>query len=937
MTASPAARKVLLIGWDAADWKVISPLIDAGKMPHLAQLVSDGAMGNLATLFPVLSPMLWTSIATGKRAYKHGIHGFAEPDPDTQGVRPITNLGRKCKAIWNILNQNGVRSNVVAWWPSNPVEPINGVMVSNHFQQAVAPPGKPWPLAAGTVHPRRLAESLASLRVHPGELEPDQILPFVPKAAEVDQQRDRRLASIAKILAETAGVQAAATEIMQTEPWDFMGVYFDGIDHFCHGFMQYRAPRLDWINERDFELYKEVVDTAYQFHDLMLGVLLKLAGEDTTVILVSDHGFHADHLRPRQLPNEPAGPADEHRRFGVFAIKGPGIKKDALVYGATLLDITPTILTLYGLPVGQDMDGKPLLGVFEEHPQVSYVDSWDAIPGEAGMLPSGARVDPVSAHEALAQLVELGYIEKPGEDKAVAVARTVRELRHNLARDYFGAARYPEAIRLFEELWEQYPEESRFGVKLVECHLALGQAAPARAALDRLVERKGKYAKVAQDELAKLAEQLKDTKPEHLTPEQRERLSYLRPRAGINQAAFAFLRARVFQVEGDHEKALEQFQLAESAEMLNRPSVYQGIGESLIELRRWGEAKQQFQEVLEIDPVNSYARLGLARCYLGLRRPRLALAEAMSSLGLMYHNPLAHFYCAQALRWLGRRDEAVRALQVAVAENPVFSDAHLELADLLRRLGRPEDAVQHQRLAVAARKRVEEFRERKPAPDEADLALEVDLTHTISLGNLRAAGSLPPVESEVVIVSGLPRSGTSMMMQMLAAGGLPVLSDGVREADADNPRGYYELEAAKKLGSDSTWLPTARGQAIKLVAQLLPSLPSTESYRIIFMERPLGELIDSQEAMLVRTGSNENGRSKRRLAKAYAEQLARVRKILEPHMDRVKVLGVNYHSALTDPVRTAADVNAFLGGVLDEVAMAKAVEPTLRRQFPAAA
>src|SRR5881227_4186316 len=95
--------KVLLIGWDAADWRLIMPLIDAGKMPNFAKLVENGICGNIATLQPVLSPMLWTSIATGKRAYKHGIHGFSEPLPDGSGVRPVSLLSRKTKSVWNIL------------------------------------------------------------------------------------------------------------------------------------------------------------------------------------------------------------------------------------------------------------------------------------------------------------------------------------------------------------------------------------------------------------------------------------------------------------------------------------------------------------------------------------------------------------------------------------------------------------------------------------------------------------------------------------------------------------------------------------------------------------------------------------------------------------------------------------------------------------------
>jgi len=194
------------------------------------------------------------------------------------------------------------------------------------------------------------------------ELEGEQLLPFVPKAAEIDQEKDKRLSSIAKVLAENASIHAAATATLQLEPWDFMAVYFDGIDHFCHGFMRYHPPRQDWIDEKDFELYSGVIKAAYQFHDLMLGVYMNLVDEDTAIMLISDHGFHPDHLRPKELPNEPAGPADEHRQFGVFVLNGPGIKQDDMVFGASLVDIAPTVLQLFGLPIGRDMDGRPLIG-----------------------------------------------------------------------------------------------------------------------------------------------------------------------------------------------------------------------------------------------------------------------------------------------------------------------------------------------------------------------------------------------------------------------------------------------------------------------------------------------------------------------------------------------------------------------------------------------
>src|SRR3954470_7529216 len=156
----------MLIGWDAADWKVIRPLLEKGEMPNLASLIASGVHGNLATIYPPLSPMLWTSIATGKRAYKHGIHGFSEPLPDGSCVRPITLLSRKTKAVWNILNQTGHRSIVVGWWPSHPAEPIDGVMVSNLFAQPFAKRS----FLAGTIHPQTLAQHLMDLRVEPTEL-----------------------------------------------------------------------------------------------------------------------------------------------------------------------------------------------------------------------------------------------------------------------------------------------------------------------------------------------------------------------------------------------------------------------------------------------------------------------------------------------------------------------------------------------------------------------------------------------------------------------------------------------------------------------------------------------------------------------------------------------------------------------------------------------
>ena len=129
------SKKVLLIGWDAADWKLIWPLIAKGQMPALKKLMEKGVYGNMGTMNPPYSPMLWSSVATGKTPDKHGVLGFIEVMPNMKGIRPVTVNSRKVKALWNILHHEGYKSNVVGWWPSFPAEPIHGTVVSDKFQK----------------------------------------------------------------------------------------------------------------------------------------------------------------------------------------------------------------------------------------------------------------------------------------------------------------------------------------------------------------------------------------------------------------------------------------------------------------------------------------------------------------------------------------------------------------------------------------------------------------------------------------------------------------------------------------------------------------------------------------------------------------------------------------------------------------------------------
>ena len=182
-----------------------------------------------------------------------------------------------------------------------------------------------------------------------------------------------------------------------------------------------------------------------------------------------------------------------------------------------------------------------------------------------------------------------------------------------------------------------------------------------------------------------------------------------------------------------------------------------------------------------------------------------------------------------------------------------------------------------------------------------------------------------------IIVAGLPRSGTSMMMQILDAGGVPVLTDHARKPDEDNPRGYYELEAVKRLPEDASWLEQAGGKVVKMVYRLLYDLPLDRDYRVIFMKRRLAEVIASQEEMLQRSGKPSGDVDAASLADIYERQLRDVQVWLSSHPN-FRVLYVDYHDVVSEPERTMREIDEFLGGGLDEASMARAPDRSLYRQ-----
>ena len=188
-----------------------------------------------------------------------------------------------------------------------------------------------------------------------------------------------------------------------------------------------------------------------------------------------------------------------------------------------------------------------------------------------------------------------------------------------------------------------------------------------------------------------------------------------------------------------------------------------------------------------------------------------------------------------------------------------------------------------------------------------------------------------PNRDFVTVVSGVPRSGTSLLMQMLAAGGLPLLSDAARAPDPDNPRGYHELLAAKRTREDPSWLAGAAGHAVKVIHSLAVELPTDRAYRVLLVRRPWPEVLASQHAMLARRGESPDDLSPERAVAVFEAELEALER-WAADAPRVALLGLGYPELIADPPRGAAEVARFLGGGLDLNAMALAVDPSLYRQ-----
>jgi tetratricopeptide (TPR) repeat protein len=627
--------KLLLIGWHGANWKTIHPLVDTGQMPNLRSLIERGAVANIRTMGPADPAMLWTSIATGKTADQHGILSALESDPISGRVRLASGSNRNAKAVWNIAMQSGLTTHVAGWYAGYPAEELNGSFCSNEFAIPTTLQAKQWPIYARSLYPRSLANELSSLRLHPLELDGHQLLPFIPSLRSIDPQTDDRPIFLAEILAREISMHAIVTWLMERTPWDVMVVGWHALGRACHRFMQYAPPRMSHISEQDCSTYGEVIHAMLRFEDMLLGRLVELAGADATIMIVSPSGFRSGADRPNASLRKV--PSAWYRRQGFLCVTGPKIVKDELIHGVSLLDIAPTLLRILDIQPGEDMPGQLIAEAFVEPQPQDRVPSWEAIPGDCGMLPKESAADREAASAALAALLGDKQESKPDSPTDVLLAR---ERSLNLALVHLEAGRYPVAHPLLKELATQAPSDARLNLWYAHCSLVCGDRNACREALQRVAGQ--------------------DTED-------------------ISTASAHLIETHLALLEDREQDARSAIQKAERLGKDHAVVIY-AAGLLYMLLKSWDAAERAFRHSIALDPAFQLPHEMLSRVLTMQGKNQEAAAAALSSLEIDYASAFSHLALGLAMVGAGDGDLALSAFEKSAALNALSIEAQGWLA-----------------------------------------------------------------------------------------------------------------------------------------------------------------------------------------------------------------------------------------------------------------
>lgn len=399
--ARGVAGRVAIFAIDGADWELISELSADGRIPNIRALAQGGTTASLQTIQPTVSPLVWTSVATGLPPDRHGVVDFV----DRTTKRPVDSTTRRTPALWDIAEAFGRKSVTVNWWTDWPARPDTATT----FDMPVT-------LQRGAVYPPQLAQRVAQLEVPPQTIQSPQVRRFLNITdAEFTTAMNGGGAMdpinlFRDVLAKTWTDHRVAVSLYQQQEPLLLMVNYEGTDAVNHLFAPYHPPYREGISQTSYRKYWPAVANYYSEVDRLIGEWMKVLSDDTTVIIVSAHGFRWGKNRPYTQPIGRVGLSD-HRNPGVFIAYGNHVAASRGNRAISLYDIVPTVLAVLGLPQSTEMPGQHAAWVFRDITPVTTVrvvsyDEFFSLHPPAG----GSAVD---AKQYAQKLQAIGHLVDP--------------------------------------------------------------------------------------------------------------------------------------------------------------------------------------------------------------------------------------------------------------------------------------------------------------------------------------------------------------------------------------------------------------------------------------------------------------------------------------------------------------------------------------------
>jgi len=608
--------KIVVLGMDALDLKILRELIAQNRLPAFKRLMENGVYGELRSYHPLVSPIIWTTIATGRTPDAHGILDFMGYDKNGTPI-DVPSSKRQCPALWNILSRSGITCSVVGWYATWPAETIQGNVISDRFAPSLYADkqNQPEDILPQMAFPEKLGYALYDYRQDYSQIGYAELSPYI----RLNEEECRKILAtpfsfydrvhfFRLILSRTETYAGVLLNLIKNHPTDLTLAYFDATDSAAHLFIQERPPHQPQISDEDYARFSNSLDAVYERMDRLVQEVQNFLGESDTLIVLSDHGFRSGEERLKRSSLTTMGPAVLwHRIEGTIMARGPAIQKGE-IQNASVYDVAPTLLAMMGVPPSQEMPGKilpELTGSKGKAQAIARMPDWDG-DYRPPTLPDTRSSDHSFDKE---RLQALGYAAAEGKRKEGGKWENVN--------DYFNLAIYYE----FREEYEKALGEIDRALSVDPHHRSsLGTKCRLLTRMNRFEEAVTEIAKVEtilKKEMATAESDLERNKEADSIKTELIQARLDAERIGLSEI---YHNQGEMEYQQNHfEKAVESFSRSLELAPDNMETMY-NLGVCCGISGQYDKAVELLTGLLKLDPQHAKGRQSLAVTYLRTNR-----------------------------------------------------------------------------------------------------------------------------------------------------------------------------------------------------------------------------------------------------------------------------------------------------------------------------